>query len=389
MSTKSTNNIFYEIGVSQLTKHGEELCGDSVITRTTDDGATIIMSDGLGSGVKANILSTLTSTILSVMLENRIAMADVVETLVSTLPMCSYRQLAYSTFTYGQFGCKGDLHVVNYDNPRLIFIRNGGIHPVNYNQHQVMDKKINEAELQLQKGDTLVFLSDGEIHAGVGGMCNLGFGWDQVAAFAARLAAKAMTAREIAYELTNVAMQLYCQKPGDDTTAVVVRVREKHHLTVMVGAPADPSQDAEIVQQLMSRPGRKVVCGGTTSNVVSRELGCEVKVDFASMRDNIPPVGIMPDVHLCTEGIITISNALRLLKEHPSYKRLELFNDGVSRLVRELLNADDITILIGQAMNKAHKETNLPAEFGLKTQIMEKIAEILKSQGRYVTVKYF
>jgi hypothetical protein len=139
----------------------------------------------------------------------------------------------------------------------------------------------------------------------------------------------------------------------------------------------------------MSRPGRKVVCGGTTSNVVSRELGCEVKVDFASMRDNIPPVGIMPDVHLCTEGIITISNALRLLKEHPSYKRLELFNDGVSRLVRELLNADDITILIGQAMNKAHKETNLPAEFGLKTQIMEKIAEILKSQGRYVTVKYF
>lgn len=389
MSTKSTNSIFYEIGESQLTKYGEELCGDSVITRTTEDGATIIMSDGLGSGVKANILSTLTSTILSVMLENNVAMSDVVETLVSTLPMCSYRQLAYSTFTYGQFGCQGTLHVVNYDNPRMIFIRNGGIYPVIYNQHNVLNKRINEAVLQLQKGDTLIFLSDGEIHAGVGGMCNLGFGWDQVAAFAARLASKAMTAKEIAYELTNVAMQLYCQKPGDDTTAVVVRVRDKHYLTLMVGAPADSALDGEIVQQLMKRPGRKIVCGGTTSNIVSRELNCEVTVDFASMREDIPPVGIMPGVHLCTEGIITISHALRLLKENPSYKRLELFNDGVSRLVRELLNADDITILIGQAMNEAHKETNLPAEFGLKTQIMEKIAGILKSQGRQVVVKYF
>ncbi len=389
MKTESANNLFFEIGSSQLIKHGEELCGDSVITRNSPEGAVIIMSDGLGSGVKANILSTLTSTILSVMIQNDVGMTDILETLLATLPTCSYRQLAYSTFTYAQFMPSGRMHVANYDNPHMILIRDDKIVNVSGNEHIILDKKINEATISLKPGDTCIFLSDGEIHAGMNGMCNLGFGWTQVAEFAARLASKAMTAKEIAYELTNVAWQLYCQQPGDDTTAVVVRVREKHNLTMMVGAPENPEDDVTIVEQLMAPPGRKIVCGGTTSNIVSRELGCEVTVDFSSIRDDIPPVGTMPGIHLCTEGIITISNALKLLKEHPSYKRLEIFNDGVSRLVHELMQADDITILIGQAMNQAHKSTNLPTEFGLKTQIMEKIAGMLTAEGKHVRINYF
>ncbi len=187
-------DLYFDIGISQLNKFGEELCGDSIISNRVEDMHTLILSDGLGSGVKANILSTLTSRIISGMLNSGCGLEDVVETLTETLPTCSYRKLAYSTFSVAQMQKNGLLTLVEYDNPPAMFLRYGKIQKINYNTNIIKEKRIKEAKLNLKEGDVLILLSDGEVHAGIGGVCNLGWSWERIADFAERITSKSMSA---------------------------------------------------------------------------------------------------------------------------------------------------------------------------------------------------
>ncbi len=389
MSNQAPLPLFFEFGISQLIKHGEELCGDSIVSIPDVDAATLILSDGLGSGVKANILATLTTRIISVMIQKGCALDDVVHTLTETLPTCSVRKLAYSTFSVGQLDRGGKLRLVEYDNPPAILLHNNRVVKIDYQVQTIDDKKIKEAEVPIEKGDWLIFISDGEVHAGIGGVWNLGWSWDRIARFIETRINEKMTAAELAAELTGVANKLYGEKPGDDTSVAVVKVRYKNVATVMVGAPKSIQDDDRVVKRLMEAPGRKVVCGGTTGNIVSRVLQCPIKVDLRTLTDKIPPIGYLEGIDLCTEGIFTISRVLKMMKEGTSLKDLYYRLEGASMLLKELYQADDITFLIGQAMNPAHQNPNMPPEFELKTQIMEEIGNRLSQTGKTVAFEYF
>ncbi len=387
----SNTQLFFEIASSQMNKFGEELCGDSIITSQNSMDSTVVLSDGLGSGVKANILATLTSRIISVMLKNGCQLDDVVETLTETLPTCSYRKLAYSTFSVAKFYQSGQVHLVEYDNPPTIIIKNNKLYSAKYNEHNIKGKKINETILPAEIGDYYVFMSDGEVHAGIGGIWNLGWSWERIAEFTERIVNKSLTASQLAYELTNIAEQLYASKPGDDTSVAVVRVREKRISKVLIGAPAKKELDKFVVNRFMTGNGKKIVCGGTTSNIIGRILKKEVSVDLDSIKPGIPPIGKIDGINLVTEGIITISQLLKILKDKqntPDY-HLEQKNDGVSLLLNELLNSDEITFMVGQAMNPAHQNPEIPPEFGLKTKITEDIARILNKLNKQVILEYY
>ncbi len=381
--------LFCEFGTSQLIKHGEELCGDSIVYQSKDNYATMILSDGLGSGVKANILATLTTKIISVMLDKGSSIYDVVDTLSETLPICSVRKLAYSTFSIGQFFRNGKLHLVEYDNPPAIFIRNKKVQKIYYNVETIKDKKIKEAELEIQNGDWLIFISDGEVHAGIGGVWNLGWSWERITRFIETRVNDKMSAQELANELTEVANRLYNGQPGDDTSAAVVKIRYKRFATVMIGAPKNKEDDCKVVEKLMKSQGKKIVCGGTTGNIVARELGEKIEVDLRTIEGDVPPIGYMKGIDLCTEGIFTISKVFKMLKEGKSIKDVRYNIDGASKLLYELLYADEINFIIGQAMNPAHQNPNMPPEFELKKQITEDIAAILQSKGKKVNLEYY
>ncbi len=383
--------LFFEIASSQLNKYNEELCGDSIIVNKNGKTSTLILSDGLGSGVKANILATLTSRIISVMLKNGCEIDDVVETLIETLPTCSYRKLAYSTFSVAQLYNSGQVHLVEYDNPPAIIIKKNKVYPVQYESNNVRGKQINEAMIPLEQGDWLILLSDGEVHAGIGGVWNLGWSWERISEFIERIIQKPLTAHELAFELTNIARQLYVDKPGDDTSVAVVKVREKRKVKVLIGAPAKKDLDKFVVNRFMSEPTRKIVCGGTTSNIVGRILGKEVGVDLDSIKPGIPPIGTIAGIDLVTEGIITISSILKELKREKEIplQVLDRCNDGVSLLMKELLNADEVIFLVGQAMNPAHQNPEIPKEFGLKTKITEDIAKYLSKLDKKIEIEYY
>ena len=377
--------LHVEVANLSIAKHGEELCGDRVEITRNGGGVTVVLSDGLGSGVKANILATLTTTIAASMLRGGAAIEDVVDTIGHTLPICKVRQVAYSTFTILQVDSSGNAYLVQFDNPDAFYVSDGCVGSVDCVQRRVADKVVKEARFRVRSGDHLFLVSDGMIHAGIGGVLNLGWGWPNVADYIRRITQQEKRASVLAKWMINVCDQFYGGKPGDDATCVAITVREPRHVTAAVGPPRDPEDDRKMVAKLMGSPGTRVVCGGTTGKIVARETGASLKVDLASMVQGVPPTATVRGVDLVTEGIITLSKALsKLASPEEAYGK-----DGASRLARVLLDADHVEFLVGKAVNPAHQNPNLPISITLKEQVMQDIARILSESGKEVKITYF
>ncbi|MBC7344869.1 MAG: serine/threonine-protein phosphatase, partial [Clostridia bacterium] len=363
-----------------------ELCGDSIEITRSPRSTIIILSDGLGSGVKANILSSLTAKIAAGMLKRGCRLDEVIETLASTLPVCQVRHLAYSTFTILEVSSEGTAYLAEFDNPSTIAGGRQGPRSLDYVERVVGDRKIKEAVFELEEGDWLVLLSDGVLHAGIGGIWNLGWGWDRVNAYVQSLGKQSLSAREMADDIIALCLKLYGGKPGDDASVVAVKAREERSVAVMVGPPADPNDDEKVVKKFLRLPGKKVVCGGTTGNIVAKYLGKEIVVDLDSTRTDLPPTGKLEGIDLVTEGMLTLTQTLVNLQDNIPPKKFMYKLDGVSRLTLTLLEADRIHFIVGRAINPAHQVPNVPPVLALKRQIIDDIIRHLKRRGKKVTV---
>ncbi|KPJ61991.1 MAG: hypothetical protein AMJ42_00445 [Deltaproteobacteria bacterium DG_8] len=383
------SDLYFDFGHSSLNKVGEELSGDSLVFNRNPQQVVIVLSDGLGSGVKANILSTLTTKIISVMLEKGAGINEVTETLSETLPFCKVRKLAYSTFSIAQCFFNGDTYLAECDNPPTFFINEGKVQHLNYQIREIGEKRIKEIHLKIKEGDWLVFVSDGEVHAGIGGLWNLGWNWDRIATYLEMRSSLKLSAQQLADDLINVAYKLYQKKPGDDATVGVLKIRERRLATLLIGVPLNKEDDPKVVHNLMNSQGKKIVCGGTTGSIVARELNREIDVDMKTATVDIPPIGIIKGLDLVTEGTITLMKALKLLKDQLRLSDLKYKNDGASRLAFELSTADSIRVILGRSINPAHQNPDLPVNLGLKAKFVEEIAELLKSRDKEVVISYY
>ena len=377
-----------EVGHSQLTKHGEELCGDSVAVTRTGRSTLAVVSDGLGSGVKASILSSVTSHMASTMLRKGASIDEVMATLAETLPVCRVRQLAYSTFTLLEVGQEGAAYLAEYDNPAAIFGRGGDRLPIQRVERTVGERVIREAVLRLGDGDWAVLITDGVLHAGIGGLWNLGWGHERVDQFVRRTEATGCSSQELADQVAALCRKLYGGKPGDDASIVCLRVRLARKLTALVGPPQDPAQDRPVVAGLLAAEGYRVVCGGTTGNLVARELGLPIEVDLDSLHARVPPLARIQGVDLVTEGMLTLFRVRELLSPRKPRSEPDGGRDAASRLVRLLLAADQIHFIVGRAINPAHQSPDVPVELALKGQIVQDIARSLRRHGKQVKIDY-
>ncbi len=380
--------LFYEWGKKQLQKHGEELCGDNIAIARHADSVTLALSDGLGSGVKANILSILTTRIVMHMLENQLSLGEVVETLGKTLPVCEERKLAYSTFSIGQFFSEGRARVVEFDTPSVIILRQRKSIPVIYEERQIEGKTIRESELKLRIGDWIIFVSDGVVNAGIGGLYPLGWGLDQAVRYLEEHCHPDISAQELADKLAQAVWELYCNKPGDDVSVVVIKVRQKLMATVLTGPPTDRNADKSVVDKFSQRTGFLAVCGGTTAKIVARYLGDKsLEVDLATMKPDVPPVARMEGVDLTTEGVLTLTRTNNLLHSGADKETVKFHTDGASALVRLCLDVDHIHFIVGQSVNPAHQNPDLPRQLGMKLAVVREIAEELRKKGKEVTIE--
>jgi hypothetical protein len=380
--------LFYEWGIKQLQKNGEELCGDNVAVARHADYVTLALSDGLGSGVKANILSILTTRIVMHLMENELPLSEVVETLGKTLPVCDVRKLAYSTFAIGQFFRDGRARVVEFDTPSFILLRERKSVPVPYDERQIEKKTIRESELQLKRGDWIVFVSDGVVNAGIGGLYPLGWGLEQIASFLQEHCHPDLSAQELADKLVQTVWELYCSKPGDDVSVAVIKARQRLIATVLTGPPADRSTDEAIVTRFRQSPGFLAVCGGTTAKIVARYLGGKpLEVELATAKPDVPPLAKIEGVDLTTEGILTLTKTNDLLRSGADKESVKFDTDGSSALVRLCLDVDHIHFMVGLSVNPAHQNPDLPRELGMKLAVVREIAEELRKRGKEVTIE--
>jgi hypothetical protein len=379
--------LYYEWGIRQIRKRGEELCGDSVLVSRHSDSVTLALSDGLGSGVKASILATLTTRIAMHLLQNDLPLSEVVETLSKTLPVCEVRKLAYSTFAIAQFFGDGRARIVEFDTPPAFLLRGRrGVAPP-YQERAIGDKTIRETVIDLEMGDWVVFVSDGVLNAGIGGVYPLGWGYEQTRRFLEEHTHPELTAQEVVDKVGGAVTDLYAGPPGDDVSIVAVKVRHKLVATVFTGPPASRELDEDTVSRFMKRPGAHAVCGGTTAKIVSRHVGEPLEVDLESMRANVPPVARMKNMDLVTEGILTLTRVHELLRAGATREKVRFQTDGASALIREMLGADHVHFIVGMAVNPAHQNPDLPGELDMKLTVVREIANELTRRGLEATIE--
>jgi hypothetical protein len=341
----------------------------------------------LGSGVKANILATLTTRIATALLENGLALDEVVQTLGETLPVCEVRKLAYSTFALAKFASSGTARFVEFDTPPAILLRQQKTRPLAYDEHSVEDKLIRESVVDLDYGDWAVFVSDGVLNAGIGGAYPLGWGWEQTARFLEERVRPGLSAQEVADRVAETVTDLYMGAPGDDVSVIVIKARHKLSAVVLTGPPLDPGSDEAVVAHFARFAGRHAVCGGTTAQIVSRFLGQPIEVDLATMTDEVPPTARMERMDLVTEGILTLTRVNEMLRTGVDKRAVEYRTDGAAALLRLLLSVDHVHFLVGQAVNPAHQNPELPQQLEIRMGMVREIAEALRRRGMEVTLE--
>lgn len=380
------SNTVWDIGVVSKNKNGESLCGDQCVVEHAGNSTTIILSDGLGSGVKANILSTLTATMLTTMLQGNVPLDECVTTVAETLPMCRERKLAYATFTI--LMTEGDtVRLVQYDNPNAIFLKNGAVKRYNYSAHFIQEKELHESRLNMDAGDMLILFSDGVTEAGRGVTTGGGWAMSAIEDFVTRNYSPDLSAQRMAAKIMSCVQSLDLDTMEDDATVVVARLRSRCPVNVMVGPPENKDDDLSTMRLFFAKEGKHVVCGGTTAKAVSEYLGARVRTLPASGTETVPPMSEIQGVDLVTEGVVTINAALQIIKNYQKdgMYTLELIGqkDGASKLAEMLLeDATEINILFGNAMNLAQQAGEF--SFEKKLQLIQEIRDALRIAGKKV-----
>ena len=390
------NNLFADIGYRRINHYGEELCGDhiDVIDQNEENSTVIVLADGLGSGVKASILSTLTSKIISTMVSEGLSLEECISTIAATLPVCSVRGVAYSTFTLIRLVNNEYAEIMEYDNPAVILLRDGRGVEIPKKEVNIGGKLIYSSRVKLQENDIFIAMSDGCIHAGVGMSLNFGWGRRDIVTFMETFYDVGFTAKTLSTILLDECNRLYGGKPGDDTSVCTIRIKRREPMNLLFGPPSNRDDCDKMMSLFFSKEGKHIVCGGTTSSIAAKYLGKPIRTEIDFLDPDIPPISHIEGVDLVTEGVITVNRVLEYakdyLKDNESYKHWSYKQDGASQICRLLFEeATDINFYVGRAMNPAHQNPDLPINFNIKMQLVVELSDCLRKMGKRIKVSYF
>lgn len=389
------NDLCADIGYRSINHAGEQLCGDHVdVVEQGENSTVIVLADGLGSGVKASILSTLTAKIISTMMAAQLSLEDCVETIAKTLPICSVRGVAYSTFTIMHLVDNREMELIQYDNPQVIVLRDGKNYEYPRTEMNIDGKKIFKSQIKLYEDDIFIAMSDGCPHAGIGTAYNFGWKRADIIAYMEAVSAAGYTAKTLSTILIDEVDKLYGKKPGDDATACVVKVRRRVPMNILFGPPANRDDANRMMSLFFSKEGKHIICGGTTSSIAAKYLGKTVKTSLQFVRSDIPPIAEIEGVDLVTEGVITVNRVVEYAKdavgENKLYEKWSFGHDGASLICRLLFEeATDINFYVGRAVNPAHQNPDLPINFNIKMNLVEELSACLVKMGKRIKVSYF
>ena len=389
------NDLCADIGWKSINHIGEQLCGDHVeIVEQNEDSTVIVLADGLGSGVKASILSTLTSKIISTMMAAGLPIEECVSTIAATLPICSVRGVAYSTFTIMHLINNETAEIIQYDNPQVIVLRDNVNYDYPKTEMNIDGKKIYKSVIRLHENDIFIAMSDGCPHAGIGMAYNFGWKREDIIDFMETMSVAGLTAKNLSTLLVDECDKLYGYKPGDDATACIVKIRKREPMNILFGPPSNRDDCDRMMSLFFSKQGKHIICGGTTSSIAAKYLRKPLQATLNFEKSDVPPIAKLEGVDLVTEGVITMNKVIEYAKDYLGknelYEQWNYKRDGASLICQLLFEeATDINFYVGRAINPAHQNPDLPINFSIKMNLVEELSKSLKEMGKRIKVSYF
>ena len=382
--------LVFEEFYRSIPKFGEEVCGDNVEIIKKENKTIVVLSDGLGSGIKANILSTLTSKIASGLLDKELPLKEILSTILATLPVCEVRGIAYATLAFLIIDQNQRLRLIEIDSPAAFLFRNNKVKKLDYQEFELEGKKVRESNFKFQRQDQLFLVSDGVTHAGIGGLLNFGLGWDGVAQEIEKTVKKSQNDLKYSInKLVKIFNTFYDDQAGDDFTIIGMKYRKKRKLNIWSGPPLKKEDDKLLAQKISAAEGKKIISGGTTAQIAARELDKELEPGLEYYDKDIPPTSKMEGFDLLTEGLLTLNRVLFLLKKYKPGQIPVEGKDGASRFTRLLLESDSVKFFVGRAVNESHQSLNLPINLGIRSQIISQIGEQLRRIKKEVNIEWF
>ncbi|MCF7848498.1 MAG: serine/threonine-protein phosphatase [Kiritimatiellales bacterium] len=379
--------LFTELEFHQLRKATENTPGDAfMMQKDAQSGRLIaVLSDGLGSGVKANILANMTARMAIRFAESNTGFLHYAKIIMNALPVCRVRKIAYATFTVIDCRHDGTVQIVEQGSPPFILLRGGvplDIPCTEYGNNTPQDyRKLRVYHFTAQPEDRILFFSDGVTEAGMGShRYPLGWRRQGCAEFIqARVAEnKGLSARKAAEAIVHEAV---CKEPGqracDDISCAVLYFRTPRRTLLASGPPFSESADAEYAELIRSFDGTKIISGGTSADIVARELKRPIHTELFRFRKSaLPPVSSMTGIDLVTEGILTLTAVLNLLEGNKHYTQV----NAATLLAERLRDSDEIHLLVGTKINQAHQDPSLPIELEIRRSLMRRIATTLEER---------
>lgn len=384
----TTNDQAYhvEIDVQQKKPKGEIACGDvfqSKIIR--EEGRTIlVLSDGIGHGIKASVLATLTATMAVKYSKLHTKPEVAARVIMNALPKSSDGKENYATFTIIELETDGQVRIINYDNPPVLILRNGSSYlPEEYELkirgEENLGKLLRCREFNARKEDRIVFMSDGVPQSGLGNArYPMGWGMNNIEHFILNQINRMpdISATKLSRKILNQAILNDNFSVKDDTTSGVIYFREPRRFMLITGPPFYKIKDYDFVGRIKGFEGKKIICGGTTAEIIARELNLEVKIQHGrKLADALPPVAQMKGFEMVTEGILTLGKVEEILENYNSDTRLE--DSPQEEVVKLLLQHDSIDIIVGTRINWAHQDPEQPLELELRKIVVKRIVKIL------------
>jgi hypothetical protein len=392
------NKDFYIEVNSQQRNHDEErICGDVFLYKyiKEEDRVIAVLSDGMGHGVKANILATLTSTMALNFAREHKEVDRIAEIIMNTLPVCSERKIAYSTFTIVDIESSGKANILEYDNPHAIILRgkqefDPGWKKVVLEKGKHSGKILKTCTFMPEKEDRIIFCSDGVAQSGMGSE-SFPFGWerDHIAAYASALVSSeaSISASMLAGKIVTMAHKYDAYKAKDDISCAIIYFREPRKMMICTGPPFEKDKDTELAEKVRSYEGKVILCGGTTADIIARELNRTIVDELIFEDPELPPESFLEGIDLVTEGILTLQKVNEILKTYNNSVRLG--KGPADKIVKMLMDSDEIHFIIGTRINIAHQDPNLPVELEIRRTVVKRIARLLEEKWlKNVTFEY-
>jgi hypothetical protein len=381
-------DFYIEVNCQQRNHDEERICGDVFLNRyiKEEDRVIAVLSDGMGHGVKANILATLTSTMAINFTREHKDVDRIAEIIMNTLPVCSERKISYSTFTIIDIESSGRTSILEYDNPASIILRGSQVFEpewkkISLGKGKHAGKVLRSCTFNSVKEDRIISVSDGVTQSGMGSD-SFPFGWERenVGVYASMLVGgeNSISASMLAGKIITMAHKNDSYRAKDDISCSVIYFRDPRKLLICTGPPYEKDKDTELASRVKSFDGKVILCGGTTADIIARELNRTIVDELIFEDPDLPPESFMQGIDLVTEGILTLQKVNEILKTYNNSVRLG--KGPADKIVKLIMESDEIQFIIGTRINIAHQDPTLPVDLEIRRTVVKRIARLLEEK---------